>query len=74
MNCIKCQAPVEGEYERCDSCKTEHQKLCERLDATPRPIVEKKPVEWVKRSDIKDGVVVTTYMTREEAALMGVRV
>ena len=69
--CSKCGTPIDQEYGRCVSCTLDHKKLCEQLDAKPKMQVERKPVEWVKSEQVKNGVVVTTYMTREEAQLMG---
>ena len=72
--CIKCGVKEAKELGRCGLCEVEHQKIVDSLNITSTPKVEKVPEDWVCKKEIKDGVTVTTYMTREEARIMGIKV
>ena len=71
---MNCGASVSKELGRCGACDSGHQALCKQLDAKPVSKVEKVPVEWVSYKQVRGGVMVTTYMTKQEAILMGKRI
>ena len=71
FNCISCGSSVNRELSRCAACNTEHQKLTARLDAKPKQVIEKVPTKWVTYKEVKNGVIVTVYMTEQEAAMLG---
>lgn len=75
FSCVVCgvkEAPKE--LGRCVGCEDGHQKLCRQLDAKPRQIIEKKPMEWIYKTEVKGGVVVKTFMTKDEARSIGIKV
>ena len=75
FTCIKCRAKeATRELGRCKPCEVEHENLVRRLDSIPRQILERPKEEWVSKKEVKGGVTVTTYMTKQEAMLMGIRV
>ena len=74
FKCVSCKIQdADKEMGRCSSCKTEHDKLCAELEARPKNTPQKPPTDWVYYTQVKEGVVVKTFMTREEARLMGKR-
>ena len=68
--CFKCGGGNEDNL-RCADCEAKHQEIVARLDARPQSKVEKVPVQWVKSKEIRNGIVITNYMTKEEAQMMG---
>lgn len=69
--CVQCKANhVNVELGRCTSCMTAHEALCKELDAKPHQKIEKAPVEWIIRTQVKNGVTVRTYTRADEMAFM----
>ena len=74
MQCYKCnKVSVENEFERCSACEADHKKLCAELDARPRIKEKKVKEELFPRKSIKQGIEVTTWISREDAAAMGMK-
>ena len=73
--CFKCKiAEVADEYERCQPCEAAHKQLCAELDARPKVAKEKKVKEELfPIKEIKQGIPVTTYISREDAYNMGIK-
>jgi hypothetical protein len=71
FKCVQCGSPVAEEFGRCSECKIDHQKLIKRLDAAPKTVVKRDKEDWVYFVEIKQGIPVKTFMTREEVRLMG---
>mgnify|MGYP001612867028 FL=1 len=49
-----------------------HKKLCEELDARPKQHIEKVKVKLMAIKETKQGILVTTYIDREDARNMGI--
>lgn len=74
MNCYSCnKVEVKEEYDRCPACAMTHKELCARLDARPKKVVEKVRTELMGIKETKQGIQVTTYIDREDAANMGIK-
>ena len=74
MQCYKCnKVSVENEFERCSACEADHKKLCAELDARPRIKEKKVKEELFPIYEIKGGINVTTYIDREDARNMGIK-
>ena len=72
--CYKCnQTEVAEEFERCPSCETAHKDLCAKLDAQPKKHIEAVKEELFPIVEMKQGIKVTTYIDREDAANMGIK-
>ena len=72
--CYKCnKVAVSEEYARCASCEADHKKLCAELDAKPR--TREKPVreKLYPIKEMKQGIQVTTWISREDARNMGIK-
>ena len=73
--CYKCgESDVQEEFTRCPACEAEHKKLCAELDAKPKAHVEKVKEELIGFKSMRQGVEVTTFMNREEARLLGLKI
>lgn len=75
FQCYKCkQVSVPEEFTRCPSCETAHKALAQQLDSRPK-VIEKKPKEKLYAiKQMKNGVLVTTYIDRNDAFNMGIKV
>lgn len=72
--CYKCQKePVAEEFQRCPTCEKDHQELCKELDSRPLKQVERVKEELFPIKSVKQGIEVTTFISREDAANMGVK-
>lgn len=73
--CYKCKATdVVEEYSYCSPCEALHKHLCAELDARPKVKKEKKVKEELfPIKEIKQGIPVTTYISREDAFNMGIK-
>ena len=73
-NCYKCnQTEVAEEFLRCEPCEADHRKLCAKLDARPKQIIKKVKEELFPIKEMKQGIQVTTWISREDAANMGIK-
>lgn len=73
--CYQCsKVEVAEEFLRCPPCEAEHKKLCAELDAKPKVHIEKVKEELIGFKSMRQGVEVTTYMNREEAGLLGLKI
>ena len=73
-SCYKCnKSEVAEEFERCPSCELSHKELCVKLDARPKVIEKKVKEELMGIKEIKQGINITTYISREDAANMGIQ-
>lgn len=71
--CIQCNsAEAQDEYTRCPSCEARHKELCAKLDAKPKQHIEKVREELFPIYEVKQGIKVTTWISREDAANMGI--
>ena len=61
--CMDCGAKEAIELGRCKICDIEHQKIIDRLDATPKQVIEKVPPKLTYRKEVSRGVVVTISTT-----------
>lgn len=72
FQCVgKCGTPVAQEFGRCSACQTEHEKLAASLDAKPKVAVERQEKDWVFKVEMKGGIPVKVFATREDARVMG---
>lgn len=72
--CYKCsKVTVEDEFARCELCEVEHKKLCADLDAKPRTKEKKVKEQLFAIKEIKQGIQVTTYIDRNDARNMGIK-
>ena len=72
--CYKCgEQEVSEEFERCPACTISHKELCEKLDARPKVIEKKVREELMAIKEVKQGIPVTTYIDRQDAANMGIQ-
>ena len=73
-HCYKCnQIEVAEEFERCPSCEAAHKTLCAELDARPKVVVKRAREELFPFVEMKQGIKVTTYISREDAMIMGLK-
>lgn len=72
-NCYQCEVnEVPEEFDRCPSCKISHQELIKKLDSKPRVKEKKVKEELFPIKEMKGGIPVTTWISREDAANMGI--
>ena len=72
--CYRCnQVVVQEEFQRCPSCETAHQRLCEELDARPNNHIKPIREELFPIKEVKQGILVTTWISREDAKNMGIQ-
>ena len=75
MNCVQCEKiEVSEEFTRCSACETTHKKLCAELDARPKKQVEKVKEVLIPFKSVKQGIEVTTWMTKEEAQIWRLKI
>jgi len=73
-HCYKCNSePVAEEYARCPDCETDHKKLAAELDARPKVHEKKVREDLFPIKEVKQGIEVTTYISREDAHNMGIK-
>ena len=73
-HCYKCnKEPVSEEFARCVPCEISHKELCAKLDARPKTHEKKVKEELFPIKEMKQGIEVTTYIDREDAANMGIK-
>ena len=73
-HCDKCnQVEVAEEYTRCPSCEMAHQRLCAELDARPKNHIKPVREELFPIKEVKQGILVTTWISREDAMNMGIQ-
>ena len=73
-NCYKCgEKEVQEEFQRCPSCELSHQELVKKLDSKPKTIEKKVKEELFPIKEMKGGILVTTWISREDAANMGIK-
>ena len=73
-SCYKCNTnQVSEEYQRCSDCEKTHQEFAKELDARPRTKVKKVKEELFPIKEIKGGIEVTTWIDRQDAANMGIK-
>jgi len=73
-HCYKCnETEVAKEFERCPPCQAEHIKLCAKLDARPKNHIKPVKEELFPIKEMKQGIMVTTYIDRNDAANMGIK-
>lgn len=73
-SCYKCnKIPVENEFDRCPDCEISHKELCAKLDARPKHIEKKVKEELFPIKEVKQGIQITTWISREDAMNMGIK-
>ena len=73
-NCYKCNsAEVIEEFTRCASCEQQHKDLCAKLDARPKTHIKPVKEELFPVVEVKNGIKVTTWIDRSDAANMGIK-
>ena len=72
--CIKCGAKEAPEMGRCGPCGVEHKRVCATLDSRPKQSFERPKEEWIKQTEVRGGITITTYMTKEEGRMLGIKV
>ena len=72
--CYKCnKIEVSEEFQRCPACTLSHKELCAQLDARPKNHEVRVKEELMAIKEVKQGINVTTYISREDAANMGIQ-
>ncbi len=72
--CYKCNSvEVAEEFQRCPSCEQTHKELAKKLDSKPRVKVKKVKEELFPIYEVKQGIKVTTWIDRSDAAAMGIK-
>ena len=72
--CYKCSKEIVAEeFSRCPPCETSHKDLCAKLDAQPKKHIEVVREELFPIVEMKQGIKVTTYIDRSDAANMGIK-
>lgn len=73
--CYKCGInEVPEEFTRCSLCEASHKEFCAKLDSKPKNHI--KPVKKEELFPIKEtkgGIPVTTWISRQDAANMGIQ-
>ena len=65
---------MEEEFTRCVDCDKIHQELCKKLNAQVK-VHEKSPKEvLIPFKKIQQGVEVTTWYTKEECRVWGLKI
>ena len=73
-SCYKCNSvEVNEEFSRCSSCEQTHKALCAELDARPKVITKKVKEELFPFVGMKQGIKVTTWISRADAMIMGLK-
>ena len=71
--CYKCnKVEVTEDFLRCELCEADHKKLCATLDAKPRIKEKRVREELFPIKEMKQGIQVTTWISREDARNMGI--
>ena len=72
--CYKCNInEVSDEFQRCPPCEQQHKELCATLDARQRVKEKKVREELFPIKEIKGGIQITTWISREDAHNMGIK-
>ena len=75
VQCYSCKKEeVVEEFDRCPACAEKHKELCKRLDAKPRVKEKKVKEELFPIKEVKGGVQITTWISREDAHNMGIKI
>ena len=75
MICFACNInEVAEEFERCPACEVSHKALCAKLDAKPRTKEKKVKETLYPIKEMKNGILVTTWIDRNDAAIMGIKI
>ena len=73
-SCYKCgKSEVAEEFTRCSPCEAAHKALCAELDARPKNHIKPVKEELMAIKEVKQGILVTTYIDRQDAANMGIQ-
>jgi predicted sulfurtransferase len=73
--CFKCnEIEVPEEFLRCDTCEAEHKRMCAELDSKKAPIVKPVKETLYPIKEMKQGIEVTTWISKEDAMVMGIKV
>ena len=73
-HCYRCnQVEVAEEFTRCPPCEAAHKELCAKLDARPKHHEVSLREELFPIKEIKRGIEVTTYIDRNDAAILGIK-
>ena len=73
--CYKCNInEVSEEFQFCPSCETSHQQLARQLDSKPKNKEKKVKEQLFPIKEMKQGIQVTTWISREDAYNMGIKV
>lgn len=72
--CYKCNKnEVSEEFQYCPSCEVSHKELCAKLDSKPRVKEKKVKEKLYPIKEMKGGILVTTFIDRNDAAIMGIK-
>ena len=72
--CYACNTnQVAEEFGRCPSCEASHKELCAKLDSKPKMKEKKVKEELFPIKEMKGGIQVTTWISREDAVNMGIK-
>lgn len=75
FNCYKCNfEEVVEEFTRCASCEKDHKALARELDSRPRTVEKKVREKLYPIKEMKGGIQITTWISREDAHNMGIKV
>lgn len=75
QTCYTCKrVEVAEEFDRCKDCEVAHKNLVAQLDARPKTKEKKVHEELFPIKEIKQGIQVTTYMSREDLINNGMKV
>ena len=72
--CYKCgETEVQEEFQLCSPCEVSHQELAKKLDSRPKVIQKKVKEKLFPIKEMKGGVQVTTWLSREDAYNNGIK-
>jgi len=72
--CYKCGInEVPEELTRCSSCEVSHKEFCAKLDSKPKNHIKPAKEELFPIKEMKGGIPVTTWISRMDAANMGIK-
>ena len=73
--CDSCKIEeVAEEFTRCPPCEVKHKELAKQLDARPRVKEKKIKEKLFPIKEMKGGIEITTWISREDAHNMGIKI
>lgn len=75
FKCYQCNTvEVSEEFQRCPPCQLSHAELAKKLDAQPKHYEKPVKEKLYPIREVKQGVQVTTWIDRNDAVAMGIKV